>query len=51
MYSLILASEAVHLADAPAGDDFATMSYVLLGVTMLITAIATWIVTPKLEDH
>lgn len=47
MNALILAAETID----PAGDDFATLSYILLGVTMLIAAVATWIVTPKGEEH
>ena len=49
MNALILATET--LAAEPAGDDFMTAALVLLGVAMLIAAIATWIVTPKGEDH
>ncbi len=49
MNALILASEA-HVE--PLGDDFQTIAYAMLGVAMLITAIVTWIVTPKRTgDH
>lgn len=47
MHSLILAaSTAEH---APAGDDLATIAFVLLGIVMLMAAVATWRITPKLE--
>ncbi len=50
MLSLILATEtaAVTSTTAP-GDDFMTAALTLLGIAMLITAIATWVVTPKGE--
>jgi hypothetical protein len=52
MHSLILAAEAVeHTSSTMAGDDFATIAFALLGVVMLITAVATWRVTPKGEHH
>jgi len=48
MNPIILASEAADLASTtPAGDDLATVAYVMLGATMLIAAIATWVVTPR----
>ncbi len=46
MLLLILAAEAA--AHDPAGDDFMTIALAMLGVVMLIAAIATWRVTPKL---
>ena len=49
MNAFILATET-HAAE-PAGDDFMTAALILLGVVMLIAAVATWIVTPKGEDH
>jgi len=49
MLTLILAAEAV--ASTPPGDDFQTAAYAFLGVTMLVAAIATLIVTPKMEKH
>jgi hypothetical protein len=48
MNLLILASE---LDTEPLGDDFLTAAYVMLGVVMLVSAIVTWIVTPKPSDH
>jgi hypothetical protein len=49
MHSLILAAEtAEHVSSTPAGDDFMTIAFAMLGVVMLIAAIATWRVTPKL---
>ncbi len=48
MLNLILATE--ELASAPAGDDLATLSYALLGLVMIIAAIATLIITPSAED-
>ncbi len=52
MHSLILASEAAeHVSSTPPGDEFMTVALSLLGVVMLITAIATWRVTPKGEHH
>ncbi len=44
MNLLILASE---VQTEPLGDDFMTAAYAMLGVVMLVSAIATWIVTPK----
>jgi len=49
MLTLILAAEAV--ASEPAGDDFSTLSYALLGLVLVIAAIATLIVTPSAEDR
>jgi len=49
MLTLILATEEI--ASAPAGDDMATLAYALLGLVLLIAAIATIIVTPSAEDH
>jgi hypothetical protein len=49
MLSLILATEAV--ASAPPGDAYQTVAYVLLGLTMLVTAIATLIVSPAGPKH
>jgi len=48
MNVLILASE-VHTE--PLGDDFAAAAYTMLGVVMLISAVVTWIITPKQSDH
>jgi hypothetical protein len=48
MNALILASEA-HLE--PLGDDFAAMAYGLLGAVMLVSAVVTWIITPRQSDH
>ncbi len=50
MHQLILASETVeHASTTPAGDEFMTAALVLLGIVMLIAAVATWRITPKLE--
>ncbi|MFV1999814.1 MAG: hypothetical protein ACC654_05545 [Acidimicrobiia bacterium] len=49
MLTLILATE--ELASAPPGDDLRTLSYALVGLVMLIAAIATLIVTPSAEDR
>ncbi len=49
MNTLILAAEASH--SAPPGDDWATAAYVLMGIALLVTAIATVVVTPKAEHH
>ena len=49
MNALFLAAEA-HLVDPP-GDDHALLAYTLLGFVMVVTAIVTWIVTPKGEVH
>ncbi|MEN8239687.1 MAG: hypothetical protein ABFR53_10850 [Actinomycetota bacterium] len=49
MLTLILATEAA--ASAPPGDDFQTIAYAFLGITLLVTAIATLIVTPGAEKH
>ena len=49
MNALLFATEARHLD--PPGDDFQTAAYILLGVLMLVAAVATWIVTPKGEKH
>ena len=50
MNALILAADAHHVGD-PAGDDLATIAYILLGAVMLITAVTTWIITPKGDKH
>ena len=49
MLTLILATEAA--ATIHSGDDFQTIAYVALGLSMLVAAIATVIVTPKAEKH
>jgi hypothetical protein len=49
MNALLLAAE-VHHGDPP-GDELQTVAYILLGVVMLVAAVATWIVTPKGESH
>ena len=49
MNALLFAAEAHHVD--PPGDDFQTAAYLLLGIVMLVTAVATWIVTPKGEAH
>ncbi|GMR03033.1 MAG: hypothetical protein BMS9Abin20_1392 [Acidimicrobiia bacterium] len=49
MLNLILATEAA--TEAPPGDGLATLAYILLGVTLLVAAITTAIVTPKAESH
>ena len=49
MLTLILASEAV--ATTPPGDAYQTVAYALLGITMLVTAIATLIITPSAPKH
>ena len=49
MLTLILASEAA--TTVPPGDAYQTLAYALLGLTMLVTAIATLIVTPGAEKH
>ena len=49
MLTLILATEAA--ASNPPGDEFQTLSYALMGLTMIVTAVATLIVTPKMEKH
>ena len=48
MNALLLASEA-HVE--PLGDDYVAMAYGMLAVVMLISAVVTWIVTPKQADH
>jgi hypothetical protein len=48
MNPIIFAAEATeHVSSAPAGDDFSTIAYAMCGVALIITAIATWVVTPK----
>lgn len=49
MNALILAAEAHHVD--PPGDDLQAVAYIALGVVMLITAVTTWIVTPKGDPH
>ena len=49
MLTLVLASEAA--ASIHPGDDLQTIAYVAFGVSMLFTAVATVIVTPKAEKH
>ncbi|MCL1594394.1 MAG: hypothetical protein M3132_08595 [Actinomycetia bacterium] len=48
MLNLILATEA---APTYVGDDLMTVALVLAGVAMLVTAIATVIVTPSGDHH
>ncbi len=48
MLQLILATEAT---TAPPGDDIASAAYLLLGIALVVTAIATIIVTPKADPH
>jgi hypothetical protein len=49
MLSLILATEAA--ASTPPGDEFQTIAYAFLGVAMLVTAVTTLIITPRMEKH
>lgn len=49
MLTLILATEAA--VSNPPGDEFQTLAYAMLGLTMLVTAVATLIVTPKMQKH
>ncbi len=49
MLNLILATEAA--TEVPPGDDLATVAYILLGVALVVAAIATAIVTPKADSH
>lgn len=50
MNTLMLAAEA---AITYSGDDWATLSYIMLGTLMLISAVTTLIVTPSADasDH
>ncbi|MGI9585318.1 MAG: hypothetical protein ACR2N7_06975 [Acidimicrobiia bacterium] len=50
MNTLILATEA---AASYSGDDLATLSYILMGILLVITAVTTVIITPGAEssDH
>ncbi|MGI9642745.1 MAG: hypothetical protein ACR2N9_08170 [Acidimicrobiia bacterium] len=49
MNSLLIAASSA----APPGDDLQTVAYVLMGLAMVGTAIATVIITPRAhhEDH
>jgi hypothetical protein len=49
MNALLFAAETA--AAEPAGDKFMTAALILLGVVMIVAAVATWIVTPKGDDH
>jgi len=49
MLTLIVASETV--ASTLPGDAYQTLAYTLLGITMLVTAIATLIITPSAPKH
>jgi hypothetical protein len=49
MLSLILATEA--LVTTPPGDQYQTIAYAFLGLTMLVTAIATLVITPSAPKH
>jgi hypothetical protein len=52
MQLLIFATEtAEQVAATPAGDELMTVALVMLGIAMLIAAVATWRVTPKGEHH
>ncbi len=50
MLNLIFAAEEA-VVGAPPGDEWATIAYALLGITLLVAAIATIIVTPRAESH
>jgi len=39
------------VTSTPPGDDLTSLAWALLGVTMFVAAVATWIVTPKGEKH
>lgn len=47
MMTLFFAAEVA----APPGDDLLGLALVMFGTAMLITAITTWVVTPKNGDH
>ena len=49
MFSLILATEAV--ISEPAGDSIQTFAYALLGILLIVAAIATLVVTPGAESQ
>jgi antibiotic biosynthesis monooxygenase (ABM) superfamily enzyme len=48
MHLFILAADATPAA--PPGDGFMTAALVMLAIALLITAITTWVVTPR-GDH
>jgi hypothetical protein len=49
MLTLIFATEAA--ASNPPGDEYQTIAYALLGLTMLVSAITTLIITPSAPKH
>ena len=49
MINLILATEAA--SSNPPGDELQTIAYIALGITMVVTAVATVIITPKADKH
>jgi hypothetical protein len=52
MLSVILAAETAELVSTtPPGDEYMTVALLMVGTAMIITAIATWRVTPKAGDH
>jgi hypothetical protein len=52
MQSLIFATEtAEHISATHAGDELMTVALVMVGIAMLIAAVATWRVTPRADHH
>jgi hypothetical protein len=49
MINLILATEAA--SSNPPGDELQIIAYIALGITMVVTAVATVIITPKADKH
>jgi len=47
MITLFFAAEVA----APPGDDLLGLALAMFGAAMLVTAIATWVVTPKNGNH
>ena len=52
MFSPILAAETAELVSTtPPGDEYMSAALLMAGIGMLVTAIATWRITPKATDH
>ena len=52
MLSLVLAAETAELVStAPPGDEYMTAALVMAGIAFIVTAVATWRITPKASHH
>ena len=52
MLSLVLAAETAELVSTtPPGDEYMTAALVMAGIAFIVTAAATWRITPKASHH